>query len=135
MEKALSKGGPAKFVVDPFDKKNIKVKSADENAVYNNAGLTENPEFPGGMELFYKFVGENYRAPVKQGLKGKVYVTFIVEKDGSITDVKTLRDIGYGTGEEAIRVLNICPKWTAGKINDKPVRTLYSLPITIETAG
>lgn len=135
LDKALSKGGPAKFVVDPFDKKNIKVKSADENAVYNNNGLTEKPEFQGGMELFYKFVAENYRAPEKQGLKGKVYVTFIIEKDGSISDVKSIRDIGYGTGEEAIRVLGISPKWTPGKINDEPVRTLYSLPITILTAG
>ena len=134
-DKALSKGGPAKFVVDPFDKKNIKVKSADENAVYNNAEITEKPEFQGGMELFYKFVGENFRAPEKEGLKGKVYITFIVEKDGSINDVKSLRDIGYGTGEEAIRVMNICPKWTPGKINGEPVRTLYSLPITIHTAG
>jgi hypothetical protein len=134
-EKAMTKGGPDKFVVDPFDKKNIKVKSTDENAVYNTAGLTEKPEFQGGMELFYKFVGENFRAPEKEGLKGRVYVTFIVEKDGSITDVKTIRDIGYGTGEEAIRVLNICPKWTPGKIIDEPVRTLYSLPITIQTAG
>ena len=135
LEKALAKGGPSKFVVDPFDKKNIKVKSTDENAVYNVGGLTERPEFPGGMELFYKFVGQNYRAPEKEGLKGKVYITFIVEKDGSITDVKSLRDIGYGTGEEAIRVLSICPKWIPGKINDEPVRTLYSLPITIQTAG
>jgi hypothetical protein len=134
-DKALSKGGPAKFVVDPFDKKNIKVKSADENAVYNNTELTEKPEFEGGIELFYKFVGENFRAPEKEGLKGKVYITFIVEKDGSINDVKSLRDIGYGTGEEAIRVMNICPKWTPGKINGEPVRTLYSLPITIHTAG
>ena len=134
-DKALSKGGPDKFVVDPFDKKNIKVKRADENAVYNNAEITEKPEFQGGMELFYKFVGENFRAPEKEGLKGKVYITFIVEKDGSINDVKSLRDIGYGTGEEAIRVMNICPKWTPGKINGEPVRTLYSLPITIHTAG
>lgn len=135
LEKALAKGGPSKFVVNPFDKKNIKVKSADENAVYNSAEITEKPEFQGGMELFYKFVGTNYRAPEKEGLKGKVYITFIVEKDGSITDVKSLRDIGYGTGEEAIRVLGICPKWTPGKINDEPVRTLYSLPITINSAG
>jgi len=134
-DKALSKGGPDKFVVDPFDKKNIKVKSEDENAVYNSAGITEMPEYQGGIELFYQFVGKNYQAPKEEKLKGKVYVTFIIEKNGSLTDIKVLRDIGYGTGDEAIRVLKLCPNWIPGKINDEPVRVLYSLPITIQTAG
>jgi protein TonB len=92
------------------------------------------PEFPGGMEKFYKFVGNNYQAPEEEGLKGKVYVTFVVEKDGSLTDIKVLRDIGYGTGKEAIRVLNKCPKWIPGEQNGKKVRVLYSLPITIQSA-
>jgi Na+-translocating ferredoxin:NAD+ oxidoreductase RnfG subunit len=134
-EKAIQKGGPKTFVVDLFDKKNIKVKSDDENAIYNSAGLTEKPEYQGGIELFYQFVAKNYQAPRQEGLKGKVYATFIVEKDGSLTDIKVLRDIGYGTGDEAIRVLKLCPNWTPGKINDEPVRVLYSLPITIQTAG
>jgi periplasmic protein TonB len=68
-------------------------------------------------------------------LKGKVYVTFVVEKDGSLTDIKVLRDIGYGTGKEAIRVLSKCPKWMPGEQNGKKVRVLYSLPITIQTAN
>jgi hypothetical protein len=56
------------------------------------------------MAKFYKYVGDNYRAPEEEGLRGKVYVTFVVEKDGSLTDIKVLRDIGYGTGK-AVRVL------------------------------
>jgi protein TonB len=90
------------------------------------------------MEAFYQFIAKNYtisEEAVKQKLKGKVYVTFIVEKDGSLSDIKVLRDIGFGTGEEALRVMSICPKWTPGKINDEPVRVMYSLPITIQTAG
>ena len=83
---------------------------------------------------FYKFVGNNYQAPEEEGLKGKVYVTFVVEKDGSLTDIKVIRDIGYGTGKEAIRVLKKCPKWTPGEQNGKKVRVLYSLPITIQSA-
>jgi beta-lactamase regulating signal transducer with metallopeptidase domain len=137
-DKAIQKGGPETFVVDPFDKKNIKVKSDDENAVYNSAGITEMPKYQGGMEAFYQFIAKNYtisEEAVKQKLKGKVYVTFIVEKDGSLSDIKVLRDIGFGTGEEALRVMSICPKWTPGKINDEPVRVMYSLPITIQTAG
>ena len=106
----------------------------EDNTVYNTAGIEQKPEFPGGMEKFYKFVGNNYQAPEEEGLKGKVYVTFVVEKDGSLTDIKVIRDIGYGTGKEAIRVLKKCPKWTPGEQNGKKVRVLYSLPITIQSA-
>ncbi len=106
----------------------------EDNQIYNNAGIEVKPEFPGGMDKFYGYVSKNYRAPEEEGLKGKVYVTFVVEKDGSLTDIKVLRDIGYGTGKEAIRVLQKCPKWNPGVQNGKPVRVLYSLPITIQTA-
>ncbi|WP_235891772.1 M56 family metallopeptidase [Flavobacterium gawalongense] len=62
------------------------------------------PEFPGGMLAFYKFVGSNFKTP--SGLKGngKVYITFMIEKDGSLSEFEILRDMGFGTGEEAIRV-------------------------------
>jgi protein TonB len=106
----------------------------EDNQIYNTAGIEVKPEFPGGMAKFYKYVGDNYRAPEEEGLKGKVYVTFVVEKDGSLTDIKVLRDIGYGTGKEAIRVLSKCPRWNPGIQNGKPVRVLYSLPIQIQTA-
>ncbi len=105
----------------------------EDNQIYNTAGIEVKPDFPGGIEKFYGFVGKNYRTPEEEGLKGKVYVTFVVEKDGSLTDIKVLRDIGYGTGAEAIRVLKKCPKWSPGVQNGKPVRVLYSLPITIQS--
>jgi len=107
----------------------------EDNNVYNTAGIEVKPEFPGGIEKFYSFVGKNYRVPDEDGLRGKVYVTFVVEKDGSLTDIKVLRDIGYGTGKEAIRVLTKCPRWNPGIQNGKPVRVLYSLPITIQSAN
>ncbi len=106
----------------------------DDNAIYNTAGIEVKPDFPGGLEKFYKFVANNYRTPEEDGLKGKVFVTFVVEKDGSLTDIKVIRDIGYGTGKEAIRVLKSSPKWNPGEQNGKKVRVLYSLPITIQTA-
>ena len=68
------------------------------------------------------------------GIQGTCYVTFVVEKDGSLTDIKVVRDIGFGTGKEAIRVLKSCPKWNPGEQNGKKVRVLYSLPITIQSA-
>ena len=110
-----------------------KVVEEEDTGVYSVAGIEVKPDFPGGMEKFYKFVGNNYRTPEEEGLKGKVFVTFVVEKDGSLTDIKVLRDIGYGTGAEAIRVLKKCPKWKPGMQNGKPVRVLYSLPITIQS--
>jgi len=128
------KGDPdAELTVEPVGTGTAAVVEED-NTVYNTAGIEVKPDFPGGMEKFYKFVLSNYQTPEEEGLKGKVYVTFVVEKDGSLTDIKVLRDIGYGTGKEAIRVLKKCPKWTPGEQNGKPVRVLYSLPITIQSA-
>jgi protein TonB len=128
------KGDPdAELTVEPVGNGPAAVVEED-NSIYNTAGIEVKPDFPGGMEKFYKFVGNNYQTPEEDGLKGKVYVTFVVEKDGSLTDIKVLRDIGYGTGKEAIRVLNKCPKWTPGEQNGKKVRVLYSLPITIQSA-
>ena len=130
------KGDPdAVLTVEPVGTgKAAVVEAADDNQIYNTAGIEVKPDFPGGIEKFYKFVGNNYQTPEEEGLKGKVYVTFVVEKDGSLTDIKVIRDIGYGTGKEAIRVLKKCPKWTPGEQNGKKVRVLYSLPITIQSA-
>ncbi|WP_134148085.1 energy transducer TonB [Flavobacterium sp. 270] len=97
--------------------------------------LDEKPDFPGGIYEFYKFIGANYKTPEVQGLSGKIYVTFIIEKDGSLADIRVLRDIGYGTGTEAIRVLQNSPKWIPGKYKGEAVRALYSLPIKIEATG
>ena len=84
------------------------------------------------MGGFYEFIAKNYRTPDVQGLKGKVVVSFVVEKDGSIVEVKVIKDLGYGTGAEAIRVLNLSPKWKPGLQDGKPVRVIFSLPITIQ---
>lgn len=100
--------------------------------IYNTAGIQVQPEFPGGMAEFYKHIGQNYKTPNVKGLKGKVFVTFIIEKDGSLNDIKVIRDIGHGTGEEAVRVLKICPAWKPGEVDGEKVRVQYSLPISIQ---
>jgi len=104
----------------------------ENDPIYNTAGVEKRPDFPGGMGAFYKYIATKYRAPYIHGLKGKVFVTFIVEKNGSIEEIKVLRDIGHGTGEEAIRVLSHCPKWIPGEQQGKKVRVFYSLPINID---
>ena len=129
------KGDPdAILTVEPVGTGTAAVVEEVDNTVYNTAGIEVKPEFPGGIEKFYKFVGTNYVTPEEDGLKGKVFVSFVVEKDGSLTDIKVIRDIGYGTGKEAIRVLKKSPRWAPGVQNGKPVRVLYSLPITIQSA-
>lgn len=105
------------------------------NDPVNSAVLDKMPEFPGGMAKFYTYVGNNFQRPeldVERTLK--VYVSFVIERDGSITDIKVLNDPGYGLGKEAIRVLkSIKTKWSPGILNGKTVRTAYNLPITIKT--
>ena len=128
------KGDPdAELTVEPVGNGPKDVVEED-NETYNTAGIEVKPDFPGGIEKFYKFVAKNYQTPEEEGLKGKVFVSFVVEKDGSLTDIKVIRDIGFGTGKEAIRVLKSCPKWTPGEQNGKKVRVLYSLPINIQSA-
>jgi protein TonB len=117
-----------------IDTGNGDVVEEDPNVLYDTAGIEVKPEFPGGIDKFYKYVGNNYQTPEEEGLKGKVYVSFVVEKDGSLTDIKSVRDIGYGTGAEAVRVLKKCPRWTPGVQNGKPVRCTYTLPISIQSA-
>jgi protein TonB len=128
------KGDPdAPLTVEPVGNGPSQVVEEDNN-IYNTAGIEVKPDFPGGLDKFYKFIGKNFQTPEEEGLSGKIFVTFVVEKDGSLTDIKVLRDIGYGTGKEAIRVLKSCPRWNPGEQNGKKVRVLYSLPITIQSA-
>ena len=118
-----------KIVIDmPSGEGEKDVKIVEDNTVYN--AVEVRPDFPGGIQKFYDFVGKNYRAP-DEDVKGKVFVQFVVEKDGTLTDIKVMRDLGYGTGAEAIRVLKKSPRWKPGIQNGRPVRVLYSLPISI----
>ncbi|WP_051872899.1 energy transducer TonB [Flavobacterium chungangense] len=100
----------------------------DENHIYNTAGLEILPSFPGGTFKFHQFISKKYKKPNKQpSLQGKIFATFVIEKNGTLNDIKIVYDIGFGTGDELLRVLKLSPKWKPGKQNNKEVRTLYSL--------
>lgn len=106
-----------------------------EKDLYVLADVEKLPEFPGGLTKFYKFIGENFKMSSeanKNKIEGKAYMQFIIEKDGSLSGIKTLQDPGYGIGDEATRVLKLSPKWTAATQEGKPVRVMYSLPITLQ---
>ncbi len=94
--------------------------------------VEEMPSYPGGAEALYSYLNDNIRYPVvamESGISGRVYVQFVVEKDGSVSDVKVVRGIGGGCDEEAVRVIQAMPKWNPGKQRGRAVRVLYSVPI------
>ena len=107
----------------------------EDNTIYNNAGIEVKPDFPGGIAKFYSYIQRSFQPVDDENFPGgRVFVSFVVEKDGSLTDIKILRDAGFGTGKEAERVLRKCPRWVPGEQNGKKVRVLYSLPIVLPRA-
>ena len=97
--------------------------------------VEDQPEPQGGMQAFYEFVGKNMKYPSqarRMGVEGKVFVQFVVDKDGSLSDVKAIKGIGAGCDEEAVRVVKSAPKWKPGKQRGKAVRVRMVLPITFK---
>jgi protein TonB len=90
------------------------------------------PEFPGGKEALLNYLGENILYPQlarESNIQGTVFVTFIVEPDGSLSKVKVMRGIGGGCDEEAVRVVQAMPNWIPGTQRGKPVRVQFNLPV------
>lgn len=104
-----------------------------EGRLYDLASVELAPEFQGGQAALAKYLGSRLRYPAaarQNKTQGKVYIGFVVEKNGSLADFKVVRGVGGGCDEEAIRVLRSSPAWRPGMANGKPVRTSYVLPIT-----
>jgi protein TonB len=94
--------------------------------------VEDQPQFPGGMPAFYKFVGDNMRYPAqarRMGIEGRVFVQFVVDRDGSVTEVKAVKGIGAGCDEEAERVIKTSPKFKPGKQRGRAVKVRMVLPI------
>lgn len=93
------------------------------------------PEFVGGSKEFSKYIASNIKYPTaarQSNIQGKVYLSFIVEKDGHLTDIKVKQGLGSGCDEEAVRLLRNSPKWKPGLMKDVPVRTFFVLPVTFQ---
>jgi protein TonB len=89
----------------------------------------------GGMQAFYEYVGKKLKYPAqarRMGIEGKVFVEFVINRDGTIQDVKAIKGIGAGCDEEAVRVIQSAPSWKPGKQRGKPVRQRMVLPITFK---
>ncbi len=95
--------------------------------------VEEMPEFPGGEAALRAFIAKSINYPViaqENGIQGKVYVTFVVDKDGGISEAKVARGVDASLDKEALRVVNMLPKWKPGKQRGKPVRVSYTVPIS-----
>ncbi|EDM36129.1 TonB [Pedobacter sp. BAL39] len=103
-----------------------------DNTIYNSSGVEVYPEFDGGMKAWAKFIQRNLRYPYQaqeKGVQGKVLISFVVERDGSVSNVTVVNGIGAGCDEEAARVIAKSPKWKPGRQNDQAVRVRYTIPI------
>jgi len=140
----LKKADPGQKTIegDPTAESIVQVQAAGEgpkgqvavedNTVYSFVSMENPPAFPGGIEKFYKFLSDNIKYPpmaAENNIQGNVFVSFTVEKDGSLTDIKIDRKLGHGTDEEAVRVLKLSKRWNPGMQNGKPVRVKYNIPI------
>lgn len=97
--------------------------------------LEKKPEPKKGLQHFYKFISSNFkptREAIKNKVKGKIFLSFVVEKDGKINNIKIVKSLGYGLDEEAISVLEKYPEWIPGEQRGIAVRCMYSLPLTLD---
>lgn len=109
------------------------VVSQNNQKVYEHPEVM--PEYPGGMSSMVEFLSKNVKYPkdaAKQKVEGRVLVWFVVETDGSLTDVKVAKKVFPSLDAEAVRVVKTMPKWTPGKHNDQPVRVRFALPIVFK---
>lgn len=97
--------------------------------------VEEMPAPPGGSRALYEYFEKKLSYPIaaiERGVEGRVYVNFVIEKDGSITNVKVSQGIGSGCDEEAVRLVKSMPKWNPAKRHGQPVRVRYSIPVVFE---
>ncbi|RZL32524.1 MAG: TonB family protein [Pedobacter sp.] len=115
-----------------------KKEEVSDQTIYNFVSMSSPPNYPGGVYKFYEYLGKNIKYPTMAAdneVEGNVFVSFVVEKDGSLTDIKVDRKLGYGTDEEALRVLKLSKRWNPGMQNGRPVRVKYNIPIKFSLNG
>ncbi|MCP9764579.1 energy transducer TonB [Lacihabitans soyangensis] len=120
-----------------FNEKNIAVESTisikiplEVDEIFT--AVEQNPEFMGGQKAMYNFINDNIKYPFeaqRNDISGRVFLKFVVEKDGSIGNVEVRQGLGYGCDEEAVRVIKLMPKWNPGSQNGKLVRVYYNMPV------
>ena len=122
----------------------VKDKEGDDPDLQKNDNdkaydvVEEMPQYPGGVGKLMEYVSMNVRYPKEaesKSIQGRVIITFVVEKDGSITDAEVIKSVDPALDAEALRVVKAMPKWTPGKQEGKPIRVKYTMPITFALQG
>lgn len=114
----------------PVDEPVVKKEEPAEKEIF--VVVEEMPSFPGGDKALYEYLAKNIKYPAvakDNGIEGKVYIKFVVNEDGSVSQVQLARGIGGGCDEEAMRVVKEMPKWKPGKQRGKTVKVWYTLPV------
>lgn len=130
----------SKNIEKTVPQKTIKVEKyhdgkPEDNEVYNTAAVEVRPKFPGGINKFHVFLKKNYvtsQEIIDEEAYGGIFANFIIEKNGSVSNIKVLRDFGYGSGKELERVLKLSPNWIPAIKDGNPVRCLYSVPYYVQ---
>ena len=120
-------------VIEIYEAPDVEEEEVVEQEVFTI--VEQMPSFPGGDQKMYEYLGKNIKYPQvarETGIQGRVFVNFVVEPDGSVSNVKVLRGIGGGCDEEAMRVVKGMPKWAPGKQRGKAVRVSYTLPVVFK---
>jgi len=115
-----------------------KVEVVDDAKLYDSGNVESIPEYRGGPKALAMFIASRLRYPAKareNRIQGKVYISFVIEKNGSLSEFKVIKGIGSGCDEEAIRVLKLSPNWKPGAVKGSPVRTSYILPVSFQLAN
>lgn len=110
----------------------IPEEKVEDNNVYDPFALEVNPKFEGGMGAFYEYVANSIKYPSyeqKRNIEGRVVLSFVIEKDGSLSQVEVLKGVSEGIDKEAIRVIENAPKWEAGRQRGQAVRVKMIIPI------
>lgn len=111
----------------------IKIKKVDNDSIYQI--VEQMPEFPGGIDKLATYISENIKYPEaakEKGVSGRVFISFVIEKDGAVSNVEVARGIGKECDDEAVRVVKAMPKWKPGLMKGKPVRVNYMLPVNFK---
>lgn len=124
------------FSLCVFSLKAQKIPASTSNTVYTvNTGLDQLPQFPGGLDELNKFLIKNLKWPSQDDVQGRVYINFIVEKDGRLTNFKIERKLRPEFDKEALRVLKKMPRWKPATVNGKPVKCRDTVPINFMFSG
>lgn len=110
-----------------------KVKTDNSGKIFDFVSLDRAPSYPGGLDKFYQFIGKTVRYPKEaqeKNIQGKVFLSFVIETDGTLSDIKVERKAGHGLDEEAVRVVKESAKWIPGIQNNMKVRVKYNLPVS-----